>query len=243
MAVAFVLAVGVATGALAIGSYVVVRNARLDDSANRSVHQTVVNLQYANTQPNARALLDGLPSQGQSSAAVVLTRGARPQTSGASASPRSRRSCAGSWARELARERVIVAGRHYVVVGGALPETQEQYYFFYDEQQVWNDLAVLRNVLAVGWLVLVVLAGLGGTLFARRTLAPVAQASDAARSLAEGLLDTRLPVASDDEFGAWAAAFNDMAAALGGQDRRRSRRRRSASGASPPTSPTTSDRR
>ena len=59
-----------------------------------------------------------------------------------------------------------------------------------------------------------VLAGLGGTLFARRTLAPVAQASDAARSLAEGLLDTRLPVASDDEFGAWAAAFNDMAAAL-----------------------------
>ena len=143
-------------------------------------------------------------------------RGARPQTSGAH-QPRPDPFRADHTRRrqgQLARERVIVAGRHYLVVGGALPETHARYYFFYDEQQVWNDLAVLRNVLAVGWLVLVVLAGLGGTLFARRTLAPVAEASNAARSIAEGLLDTRLPIAGDDEFGAWASAFNDMAAAL-----------------------------
>jgi two-component system sensor histidine kinase MtrB len=44
VAFAFVLAVGVTTGVLAVGSYVVVRNARLDDSATRSVHQTVLNL-------------------------------------------------------------------------------------------------------------------------------------------------------------------------------------------------------
>jgi two-component system sensor histidine kinase MtrB len=215
VAVAFVLAVGVATGVLALGSYVVVRNARLDDSANRFVHQTVVNLRDATIQPNVQALFDGLRARGQAAAAVVLARGVPPQTSGAIGAaliPTELRRLVGQG--ELARERVIVAGRHYVVVGGGLPETQEQYYFFYNEQQAWNDLAVLRNVLAFGWLALVVLAGLGGTLFARRTLAPVAQASNAARSLAEGLLDTRLPVASDDEFGAWAAAFNDMAAAL-----------------------------
>jgi two-component system sensor histidine kinase MtrB len=215
VAVAFVLAVGVATGVLAVGSYVVVRNALIDDSAYRSVRQTVVNLRYANTQPDARAFLVGLPARGQSSAVVVLPRGARPQTSGGigpAQVPSGLRRLVGQG--RLARERVIVAGRHYLVVGGALPETQAQYYFFYDEQQVWNDLAVLRNVLALGWLVLVVLAGLGGTLFARRTLAPVAAASNAARSLAEGLLETRLPVASDDEFGAWASAFNDMAGAL-----------------------------
>jgi two-component system sensor histidine kinase MtrB len=215
VAVAFVLAVGVATGVLALGSYVVVRTARLDDSANRSVHQTVVNLRYATTQPNLQALFEGLRARGQSSAVVVLRRGVPPQmsvASGAAQIPAELRRLVGQG--RLARERVIVAGRHYVVVGGARPETREQYYFFYDEQQVWHDLAVLRNVLALGWLALVVLAGLGGTLFARRTLAPVAQASNAARSLAEGLLDTRLPVASDDEFGAWAAAFNDMAAAL-----------------------------
>ncbi len=128
-----------------------------------------------------------------------------------------------------------------MVVGGALPETHKQYYFFYNEQQVWSDLAVLRNVLAVGWLALVLLAGLGGTLFARRTLAPVAEASSAARSLAAGLLDTRLPVASDDEFGAWAAAFNDMAAALEAKIGGRLLKRRSGSGGSPPMSHTTCD--
>ena len=45
-------------------------------------------------------------------------------------------------------------------------------------------------------------------------LRPVAQASNAAHSLAEGLLETRLPVEGQDEFGAWAQAFNEMAAAL-----------------------------
>jgi len=215
VAVAFVLAVGVATGVLAISSYVIVRNARLDDSANRFVRQTVVNLRYAKTQPDARAFLQGLPARGLAASAVVLPSGAPPQTSGSigpAQIPSGLRRLVGQG--RLARERVVVGGRHYLVVGGALPETTAQYYFFYDEQQVWNDLDVLRNVLALGWLVLVVLAGLGGTLFARRTLAPLAEAGDAARSLAEGLLDTRLPVASDDEFGAWAAAFNDMASAL-----------------------------
>jgi signal transduction histidine kinase len=217
VAIAFVIAVGVATGLLAVGSYIVVRNARFDDSANRSVQQTVVNLRYAITEPNAQALFDGLRSRGQSSPVVVLGRGGGllAQTSGADGVgqiPEGLRRLVGQG--KLARQRVQVAGKHDVVVGGALPETQEQYFFFYNEQQIWNDLAVLRNVLAAGWLMLVVLAALGGALFARRTLAPVAVASDAARSLAEGLLDTRLPVSSDDEFGAWAAAFNDMAAAL-----------------------------
>jgi two-component system sensor histidine kinase MtrB len=214
VAVAFVLAVGVTTGVLAVGSYAVVRHARLGDSTARSLHQSVLNLRYATTQPDVQALFDGLRVRGQSSA-VVLSPGAAAQTFGAIGAnriPVEVRRLVGQG--KLARDRVTVAGRHYVVVGGALPQTPEHVYFFYDEQQAWNDLGALRNVLAVGWLALMLLAGLGGTLFARRTLAPVAQASNAARSLAAGLLDTRLPVASDDEFGAWAASFNEMAAAL-----------------------------
>jgi signal transduction histidine kinase len=53
-----------------------------------------------------------------------------------------------------------------------------------------------------------------GVVLARRLLAPVAAAGAAARSLAEGMLDTRLPHAGADEFGAWAASFNEMADAL-----------------------------
>jgi two-component system sensor histidine kinase MtrB len=56
-----------------------------------------------------------------------------------------------------------------------------------------------------------------GAVLARSTLRPVARASDAARSLAEGLLETRLPVEGRDEFGVWAQSFNEMAAALEGK--------------------------
>jgi two-component system sensor histidine kinase MtrB len=51
-------------------------------------------------------------------------------------------------------------------------------------------------------------------VLARSALRPVARASTAARSLAEGLLETRLPVEGRDEFGVWAQSFNEMAAAL-----------------------------
>ncbi len=42
----------------------------------------------------------------------------------------------------------------------------------------------------------------------------VARASEAARLMAGGRLDTRLPAGAADEFGVWAAAFNEMAEAL-----------------------------
>ena len=40
------------------------------------------------------------------------------------------------------------------------------------------------------------------------------EAARASQALAEGLLDTRLTLSSDDEFGRWASSFNTMAAAL-----------------------------
>ena len=87
-------------------------------------------------------------------------------------------------------------------------------YFFFPEAGLRHELAVFRNILAGGVAIVVLLAGLVGTVLARRTLRPVGQASDAARSLAEGLLETRLPVEGRDEFGSWAQSFNEMAAAL-----------------------------
>ena len=61
---------------------------------------------------------------------------------------------------------------------------------------------------------MLLVAALVGQVLARRTLGPVARASEAARLIAAGRLDTRLPVGAADEFGAWAAAFNEMADAL-----------------------------
>ena len=241
VATAFVLAVGISSGALAIGSYLLVRQARLDAVDSQAVSQTLISMRFAATHSNVDELLVKQRWQPTPVPTVVLAPGVPPRTSahvtpeiirnngldpaavlaaadkpaaiGARQIPSDLRRLVGQG--ELARERIVTAsGRHYDVVGAPLPLTPEQLYFFYNEQQVWDDLDYLRNVLVVVWLGLLVLAGLGGTLFARRTLAPVADASDAARRLAEGLLDTRLPVESRDEFGAWAAAFNDMASAL-----------------------------
>jgi two-component system sensor histidine kinase MtrB len=92
--------------------------------------------------------------------------------------------------------------------------SEVELYFFFSEQELFDDLAQLRNVLLAGVLVLALLAALVGAVLARRTLAPVARASAAAQSLAEGLLETRIPVERADEFGAWAVSFNEMADAL-----------------------------
>jgi two-component system sensor histidine kinase MtrB len=89
-----------------------------------------------------------------------------------------------------------------------------QVYFAFSEQSLRHDLGQLATVLAVGWLLVVLVAGLVGRSLARRTLEPVARAGAAARSMAEGLLATRLPVEARDEFGAWAESFNEMAEAL-----------------------------
>src|SRR5207245_10614134 len=95
---------------------------------------------------------------------------------------------------DLADERVASAGRHLLLVGGRIPGATDELYFVFSEDRIYRDLAQLRNVLLIGWGVVLLLAGLVGRLLARRTLDPVAQASLAARSMAEGLLATRLPV-------------------------------------------------
>lgn len=90
----------------------------------------------------------------------------------------------------------------------------DEYWFFFSREPVQSSLAELRVVLAVSWLVTVAGAALIGDVMSRRTLRPVREASEAARSLAAGLLETRLSGGSDDEFGTWSSSFNQMAAAL-----------------------------
>jgi two-component system sensor histidine kinase MtrB len=114
----------------------------------------------------------------------------------------------------LGYERVDVAGTSYLVVGGQVKKADTELYYFYSEERLWDELAQLRNVLLAALGVVTLFGALVGALLARRILAPVGRASQAAHSLAEGLLETRLPVESGDEFGVWAASFNEMAEAL-----------------------------
>ena len=214
LTIAFVLAVGVGAAALAVGSYLVVRHNLRADSVQTAAREARRNLEIAPgyERRGTVALLNAY--QGRGFETVGLRRGQTFQSSfsvGLPAVPVELRRLVGQG--RLAYQRKTVAGTHYLIVGGPTPGGTELYFFF-SEQSLRHELIVLRNILLAGLGIVIVLAALTGALLARRTLRPVAQASVAAHSLAEGLLETRLPVEGRDEFGAWAQAFNEMAAAL-----------------------------
>ncbi|MGH2555262.1 MAG: ATP-binding protein [Actinomycetota bacterium] len=218
LTIAFVLIAGIASGALALGSFFLVRQARLSDSLDVAKAEARFDLVLA--QPflpldDEERIQSLLGTFQQNRVNVVLVTGEATLPSNESFNPRipqALRSLVRSG--QLAYQRVTEGGRDLLLIGGRIPGSTEELYFVFDEGRIKSDLTQLRNVLLVGWGVVVLLAGLVGRLLAARTLDPVARASQAARSIAEGLLATRLPVTGQDEFGAWAASFNEMAEAL-----------------------------
>jgi signal transduction histidine kinase len=214
LTITFALAVGLSAAALGAGSYFVMRHNLLADSVDSSVAQTRRNLDVARvlrTRPTAK-LVQAYESRGGFD--TVAVRHDQVYLSGLVSLqevPAGLKAIVGRG--ELGYQRTNVAGTHYLVTGAPAPNDR-QLYFFFSEEGLRHELAVLRNVLLGGVGILVLLAALAGIVLARSTLRPVARASAAAHSLAEGLLETRLPVEGQDEFGAWAQSFNEMAAAL-----------------------------
>ena len=216
LTIAFMLAVGVSAAALAFGSYFVVRHNLLKDSVTSGESQARRNLAvapaYLGQGTNQLLAAYGRSSAGFRTAGIRRGRAFSSSTSaGMRQVPAGLRRLVSRG--ELGYERTDVAGDRYLVVGGPVGRDTELFFFF-PENGLRHDLALLRNILAAGVGILVLLAGFAGALLARQTLRPVGRASDAARSLAEGLLETRLPVEGRDEFGSWAQSFNEMAAAL-----------------------------
>jgi signal transduction histidine kinase len=216
LTITFALAVGLSGAALGTGSYFVVRHNLLADSVDSSITQTRRNLDVARAlgaAAQADDLLKAYRTRGDFE--TVATRGGRVYLSGTQvtlqAVPDGLREVVASG--QLGYQRAVVGGQHYLVTG-APGAGGTKLYFFFSEDGLWHELAQLRNILLGGVGILVLLAALAGIVLARGTLRPVARASAAAHSLAEGLLETRLPVEGQDEFGAWAQAFNEMAAAL-----------------------------
>jgi two-component system sensor histidine kinase MtrB len=216
--VAFVLVAGVSTAALALGSYLLVMRARFDESLGRASadvrYQLVLARQFAPLDAEHRAnLLASFEGSGRR-VVLVTEDGATPSNSTFNAMPdATSRSTAA--AGQIAYQRVNTdAEGHLLLVGGRIQGTAAELYVGYAEEAIYRDLAQLRTVLFAGWIAVLLLAALVGRVLARRTLEPIGTANQAARAIAEGLLATRLPVKSRDEFGAWAESFNAMAEAL-----------------------------
>jgi signal transduction histidine kinase len=221
LAVTYAVVAAIATGTLALGTYLVVSSSRLDDSVDSAIAQARTNLVLAGTVLGGSAASEDVTE-------LLEFYARRPEFETVALADRevfsSRFSFGGAQipagvqrlvrSGDLAFERVRIADTPYLVAGGRPPPSQAELYFFFSEEALRDDLAQLRTILLAGWVIVVVLSGAAGALVARRVLRPVGEASAAAHALAEGLLETRLPVETDDEFGAWAASFNEMAEAL-----------------------------
>lgn len=215
LTVTFVLVAGLSAGALALGSFLLVRGARLRDSLERARGETEFNLRQAVDLSAATDLQQFVSTfqrqRGIPAKALVeeLEVASNPDVD--PPIPPGLRELVGRG--QLAYQRVDVNGEPFLVVGGRPAGSEVELYFLFSEEGLRRDLAELATVLVFGWLAVVVVALVVGRVVARRALAPVAEAGRAARALAGGLLSTRLEE-TRDEFGAWAASFNDMAAAL-----------------------------
>ncbi|MFL5779061.1 MAG: ATP-binding protein [Chloroflexota bacterium] len=111
-------------------------------------------------------------------------------------------------------DRISVDGHPYLVTGARRPGTGPAFYFLFDAAATEAAIATLGQALLVGGLVAVVLAIVVAGAVARGLLRPVRDAGRAAERIADGDFSTRLPIATDDEFGSWARSFNRMAGSL-----------------------------
>jgi signal transduction histidine kinase len=216
LTVAFVLVAAFAATALAGGSYLLIQRSWLEESQQRAGEDTRRQLALAGEflpDPDRRArLVDSFAASGRD---VVVVVDGVVEPSDPAVTPRLpdplRAAVAGG---QLAYQRVEHGGRPLLLVGGRIGGSADELYVIFSEERIHGDLGQLRTVLLAGALGVTLLAAVVGYGLARRTLAPVQRASAAARALAAGMLETRLPVESADEFGSWAASFNRMAAAL-----------------------------
>ena len=106
-----------------------------------------------------------------------------------------------------------VGGDTVMVFGIPLPGVGAYFEFF----DLRDDNQTLSNVALSLFLASVITTLVGvllGVFAARRAVRPVAEAAQAAKSIAGGHLGTRLPPSDDPDLGVLAGSFNDMASAL-----------------------------
>jgi two-component system sensor histidine kinase MtrB len=218
LTVAFLVEAALLAGVLAVVSYLLVRESRLRDSLARAERQARIDLTLAAElrfeEGGARPEDFVLAYQERGVDAVLVVDGRRYPSNPRVNPPMPDDVRAVADQGDLAYRRLEITGAPFLVIGGRPPRSTAEIYFLHSEVGLRRDLRFLALVLAGGWAGVVLVAGLAGRALAGRTLEPVAAASRAARSIAEGLLATRLPVGSADEFGAWAESFNEMADAL-----------------------------
>lgn len=215
---AFILVAVVTSGALSLGSYVLIRQYRYHNFAEQAEHQAQLSLLSAPSDISLSNFEEILAEYERRAGfeTVAVTEDAVFSSSpdlGADDIPTELRD--GLEPGRTRQATTTVKKQPFLVVAGIpVSSRSARLYFFFSQEATAQSVREARNILGAGCVVAILSAALFGSQVARRTLRPVREAAQAARALAEGLLDTRLQPGSDDEFGVWADSFNGMAQAL-----------------------------
>lgn len=102
----------------------------------------------------------------------------------------------------------------YLTVGGRRPPDGPDIYVLFPATTVEDSLRQLAQALAVGGVLLALLAMAVAGIVARGVLRPVGAASRAAQRIEQGDLRARIRADGRDEFARWARSFNGMADSL-----------------------------
>ena len=221
MVATFALVGALTSAALAVTSFLLVRDRVLDRATDNAVGDArsilgdvVARLPADASAHEARVLIEPL-AQASGARAVVITPAGTADTtsvslSAASVPPELREAARGG---RLVWLRTGSGRKDHVVAGGTVPDGPSLYLFFPLLEEA-RDLELLRNVLAATGSGFVLLSALVGVLATRGLLRPLRRTRVAAKRMEVGLLGTRLPEDGNDEFTELARAFNGMADAL-----------------------------
>ena len=111
-------------------------------------------------------------------------------------------------------QRVDFGGRPYEAVAIGIPAIDATYFEIFPISDVADTLGTIRSTLVAAVLAITVVAGVLGFLFSGNVLVPLRRVTDAATTIAEGSLTTRLEPESDPDLQQLVASFNNMADAV-----------------------------
>lgn len=215
---AFVTAAVLLAGVLSIATLVAVGRLLEDQRIRSSTRQTLFALLFAReflaSTPDPEELVSRLQIRQRFDA--LVTRDDEWFATGLELTPDAApRGLRGLVAEEkLGYEVSRAGGERMLVFGTPLPPRSTDLYLFFPLGDIDQTMSVLVRALAATGLAVVALMALVARRVSGRILHPLTAVGDAAKRMAEGLLETRVETVSPDELGQLAASFNRMGEAL-----------------------------
>jgi signal transduction histidine kinase len=226
VAATFILGTMVVSGMVAASTYLLIRQRLRNDRVSASLNQSWKTLRILQEEVQqadpVRGITPGeLRTRVQQRGDVVIIRSAPPYDA-ASSSVEFEEDDIPPALRRAVRQGgdrvgyVFDTQRPRIIFGSQIPSARGtgEAYFAYSTLKVTRTLNQLLKIFLAVLGVAALGAGAVGVRLASRTIRPLRLASQAARRVADGNLETRLEVAGEDELARLASAFNEMTHAL-----------------------------